>query len=179
MGLDEIEKQIREEGQKHIDEINKRNEEEIDQIRSGFADDAEKEYKKILEDGKKEADLSKMMIITDARVKAQQRIREEKIELIKNIFDTARKRILSMDDAEKSKILEKLSKDKEKVKDPVLWVDPAYEDLINAKTKSINDFGLIIESKDGSMCIDNTLNSLISRSQDTLRPKIAKILFDG
>lgn len=179
MGLVEIEKKIRKEGQNRIDEINEENKRDIDRIRSGFTDDAEKEYDKILRDGEKEVDQIRMGIITGARVKAQERIREEKIELMKKVFDTARERILSMDDAQKAKILKKLSEDKQKVNDPILWVDRAYGNLIDAKTKDINDFGVIIEGGDGSMRIDNTLDSLMVRSQDVLKPEIAKILFEG
>ncbi|MCK4491283.1 MAG: V-type ATP synthase subunit E, partial [Candidatus Altiarchaeales archaeon] len=58
-----------------------------------------------------------------------------------------------------------------------VYVDGKYSNLIKAEIREIGDFGVIIESRDGGIRINNTLTNIIEGLKPDLKPKVAKILF--
>ena len=103
----------------------------------------------------------------------------EKNKLIDQVFDNARMQIMGYSDKEKTAILEALAKQGKKIiKDADILVDKKYSKLLkDAKPKDLGDFGVVVQSKDGKIRIDNTLNNLLKQMETDMRPKIAEVLF--
>ncbi len=179
MGLEELENRIKEDGRKQIDEINKEADEKIEKIREGINTEADIKASKILKDGESEAKLIYRRIIADAVIRNKDKVERERNTIIDEVFNKARKKILDMDNKGKKDFLNKLiDNDKDKVPEPEILVDKKYASLVKgAKASNLGDFGVIIQSKDGRVRIDNTLNNRLERLKVTLRPQISSILF--
>ena len=179
MGLEELESRIAEDAEKQIQEIKQESNKRIKEIQEGIERDANQEAEKILRNGKQEANLTYRRIIADTIIKGKYRIEKRKNSIIDDAFGTARNNILESSDPEKKKFLEKLIEiDRDKVNEPQIMVDPKYANLVKeAKAVDIGDFGVIIQSRDGKMRIDNTLTNKINRLKTTLRAEISSMLF--
>ncbi|HEX54848.1 MAG: hypothetical protein DRO90_00865 [Candidatus Altiarchaeales archaeon] len=179
MAIKDIEKNIREDAKKRIDEINREMNETIKIIREEIENEIEKRVGEIRRDGEREAELTYKRIVTSANMKSKEIIEREKNELVEKVFKEARNRILNASDKEKTRILKILiEKGKEVIEDPIILVDKRYGSLVGkCKKADINDFGVILKSKDGYVTVDNTLNTIIKYSKVKLKPKIASILF--
>jgi len=179
MAIKDIEKNIKGDAKKRIDEINREMNETIKMIREEIENEIEKNVEKIRRDGEREAELTYKRIVTSANMKSKEIIEREKNELVEKVFEEVRNRILNASDKEKRRILKILiEKGKEVIEDPIILVDKRYSSLVGkCKKADINDFGVILKSKDGYVTVDNTLNTIIKYSKVKLKPKIASILF--
>ncbi|RLI94233.1 MAG: hypothetical protein DRO90_02375 [Candidatus Altiarchaeales archaeon] len=179
MAIEDIEKAIKEDTRKKIDEINREMNETIKIIHEEIENEIKKNVEKIKRDGEREAELTYKRIVADANIKSREMIEKEKNELVEKVFEEARNRILNASDREKTRILKILiEKGKEAIEDPVILVDKKYSSLVKGcKKVNINDFGVILKSRDGFVTVDNTLNSIIERSKIKLKYKVASILF--
>ena len=180
MGLKELENRLRKDAENKINSINKRTEEEIKKIRYDIEREAEINAEKIIRDGKKEAKLTYRRIIADAVIKSREAIEAEKNSIIDDVFERVKNKILKeMSDKERADLLNRIiDNDKDKVPNLEILIDKKYSSLIKgAKASNIGDFGVIIQSKNGTIRIDNTLNNKIKRLKVTLKPQIASILF--
>ena len=131
---------------------------------------------KILSEGRDEISLIKKQIIANAKINAKDEIEKEKSFWIENVFEMARKKILTLSDTEKTALLASLSKGGEGFN---IYVDKKYSPLMkNIAHKTTDmDFGIIMESKDGKIRIDNTLDNRMKMIRQQIIPEIAKILF--
>ena len=180
MSLEKIEKKIRESGRTEIDEINKKADTQISRIRDDIDMDAKIAYKKIKEERNRELSLIHQRIISDARMFRKKEIDAKKMEIMDRVFDKAGINILNTNVEEKKRILKRLADyGKKHIENPVLFADKKYANLINASVRDIGDFGVVVESKDGSVRIDNTLTGIMKRIQARLKPDVARILFGG
>ncbi|MEA1925115.1 MAG: V-type ATP synthase subunit E family protein [Candidatus Altiarchaeota archaeon] len=179
MGLEELESRIMEDAEKQIRKINEEANRKIEDIREEIERDANQEAEKILKKGKQEANLTYRRIIADIIIKGKDRIEKRENSIIDDAFGRVRNAILESSDPEKRKFLGKLiERDRNKVHEPQMMVDVKYANLIEeAKAGDIGDFGVVIQSRDGKMRIDNTLNNRINRLKTTLRPEISSMLF--
>ncbi len=179
MGLEELESRIMEDADKQIQKIEEESNKKIKEIREEIEEDANQEAEKILRKGRQEANLTYRRIIADIIIKGKHRIEKRKNSIIEDAFGRARNNILESSDPEKKKFLEKLiDMDGDEVHEPQIMVDPKYANLVKeAKTVDIGDFGVVIQSSDGKMRIDNTLNNKINRLKTTLRAEISSMLF--
>ncbi len=179
MALEEIKKRILEKGDEEIRKIDAEARKEENNIENSIKADEEKVYKDVVDKRRQELELIPKRIISNARMEKKFRVESKKAEIVHNVFREAKKKILEMDDKEKGRILKNLAEDaKENVRDPVVYVDRRYSNLINAKARNIGDFGVIVESKDGLMRVDNTLNSVILRMGPDLKASVMRVLFE-
>lgn len=178
MGIEKIENKIRDAGQREMEEIKRNAEKEIRKIENEINEEALKAYREVKEKRKQELILMPRRIVSDAVMEKKKRTEEKRIEFVYRAFDTAKDRILSMDKETKKKILKNLAEEgKRHAKNPLLYVDKNYSDLITATAKNIGDFGVVVESEDKTLIIDNTLNNVMKRIEPNLKPRLAKILF--
>ncbi len=128
---------------------------------------------------KVESILIKERIMSHAKMEARSLIDERKHEIIENVFSEAGKRILSSSDAEKKKILEKLVSDAKKgMENAKVLVDRKYSKLLQgAEVADINDFGVVLKSKDGKEMTVSTLSERIEQIKATKRHEVARVLF--
>lgn len=177
--------------EKIIEEINKETSQKVKDIEEAYTKKANsimKQLVQIAEENaeeirkKKEEEISaiKKQIISNAKIEAKSKIDEEKFNWIEKVFEETKKRILNLSDKEKKEIIEKMCDipDKENF---VFYIDKRYanlaENINNVKEADINDFGVIIKSRDGKTTIDNTLTNRLNILKQHKRYDVAKILF--
>ncbi len=178
MAFEKIESKIKEKGNEEVKGIKGEAKKEIDGIEKDIKTGEEKANKKVMDKRKQEFELIPKRIISNARMERKLQVDSKKAEIVHNVFESAKKKILDMDSKKKEKLLKSLAEDaKKSVRDPVLYVDKKYAKFIDAKAKDIGDFGVIVESKDGSMRVDNTLDNLMLRMEPDLKAKVGGILF--
>lgn len=179
MGLKEIELEIRKSGEEEIKKIEQETKKTIDEINKKIKEEAEIVYKQTKLRREKELSIIIKKIISDAQVLKRKKLNSKKAEILEKVFEKAREKILNLSDEEKRKVLENLSKEKGGLSNYTIYVSKKYSYLLeDAKVdEKVDDFGVIIESKDGSLRIDNTLTNFINRMRIKLEPEIVKILF--
>lgn len=178
MSLEKIENRIRDAGRREIEEINRNADREIKRVEGEINADALKAYQQVKEKRKQEVILVPRRIISNAIMEKKNGMEEKKAEIMKKAFDIAKDGILGMNEGDKKRIMKNLADEgKRQVRNPIIYADKKYADLVNANVKNINDFGVVVESEDRTLSIDNTLNNVIKRLEPNLKPKIVKILF--
>jgi vacuolar-type H+-ATPase subunit E/Vma4 len=177
--LDKIEKKIRDMGDREIDAIEKDAETKAAHIKTEIKEEAEKAYQSVTEERKSELELVPRRILSDARMERKNELDSKKAAMVAKAFHEAKSAILAMNRKDKAKILRSLAEEgSRQIEDPVYYVDPQYADLLeDAKTEDIKDFGVIIRNKDGTISVDNTLDSIMKRFDLSLKPAIVKVLF--
>lgn len=179
ISLEKIQAKIIENGENEIKRINKEAKRKIDEIKedikrkiNGYADEIKKEREP-------EIELIRRRIIAEANVKVKELIGQERNKILDRAFEEAGNRILKLDNEQKRHILENLAKEgKESVSDPIILVDEKYRDLLNgAEPSKIDDFGVIVMSRDKKLRIDNTLRNRLQQLKAIIKPEVASILF--
>lgn len=179
MGIKEIDERIRESGRKEIEEIIKEAEKEADNRRKEFEEEAKKGGEEIIREAEIDAALVKRRILAESKLRVKEMVDNKRNEIIEEVLKTARKRIMDLNTGEKKRILAKLVEEgKKQIEDPVVFVDKKYVRLLSgAKPLAINDFGVIVRSKKGKSEVNNTLSKKMEQMNETLRHRIAEVLF--
>ena len=177
--LDKIEKKIRSTGEKETEAFEKEADSKIAVIRSEIKEDAQRAYDAVLEERKKELELIPRRILSDARMERKKETDSVKALMVEKAFEGAKSAILAMNKKDKAKILKMLADNaSQQITDPLVYVDKQYADLFEgAKMENIGDFGVIVRSIDGTISVDNTLNTILKRFDLSLKPAIVKVLF--
>jgi len=155
----------------------------------------------ILRKAETQAEIEKQRIVASARLESRKKKLEIQEELIKEVFQELRDRLSSLPDDEyidtiKALLLESLRE--LEADSVVLRSDEKTLALIKEKSRSIKAYitrnlgrkvemelgepihtmgGVLVESADGRIRVDNTFEARISRLESELRARIAKALF--
>ncbi len=180
-GIEEIIRRIDNEAKAKVGEIEKSSEQKANLIMQHFERLAEENAEKIRKRGNDEISLIKRQIISNAEIDAKDKTDKEKFVWVENVFEEARQTILNLNDNDKKNILKRMC-DIPNKENFVFYVDKKYINLLdknNADVKEldINDFGVIIKSKDDRVTIDNTLTNRLNILKMNRRYDVAKILF--
>ena len=177
--MKEIEERIRESGNREIENIIKEAEKEVNDKRKEFKAEAIKKAEVIIKEAESESELVKRRILADSKLRIKEMADNKRNEMIEDVFEAARKRITELGAKEKKAILSKLAEEgKKQIEDPVIFVDRKYARLLKgAKSMNINDFGVIVRSKKGKSEVNNTLSTKLGQLNETLRHRIAEVLF--
>lgn len=172
-------KSIEEEGRKETEQLKKSCESEIGKIRKKYEEEAKSLSNDILHKAKTESFLIRERIMSHAKMEARDIIDERKHKLIEETFNSAEKMILNSSDAEKKKMLEKLANEaKRDMGSAKVFVDRKYSKFLpEAEAADINDFGVVLKSKDGKEMAVNTLRERMEQIKSTKRHEIARVLF--
>lgn len=177
MGMKDIEREIRESGQKEIEEINAEASRQLEELRKGVDSRAASEMKKLGERGRSEMDLERKRILAKANLQIKEQVEKKKDEMIEKVFEEAGSSVLGMSDKEKAKIIRMLADEaKEGLEKPQIFVDGKYAKLLKgAKKANIGDFGVKVTS--GHISVDNTLSSKLKEIKSGTRHKVADVLW--
>jgi len=183
MAIEDLMDKIKGESKKETDRIIREAEKKIKEIEEEIDEQARIESEKILADAKKKAVLIQKQEASRADLESRRLISGEKNRLVEELFKNMCGIILAVPETEKKKIMARLVKDAKAIgNDCVIKVDKNYSNLIQTDLKliesNIGDFGIIIESHDGSAVIDNRLDNYINQLKIEIKPKVSKILFD-
>lgn len=178
--IDEIEKTIMAdaEGQKK-EIIGKAKEEESAKLAEAKAG-LEKEKKRLLAKGLQEAEREKQRLISEANLEAKRNLLRAKDGLIDGVLDRAKAKIEKHSKEKGYKAtLEKLAKecDAELGKGACIYVRKEDVKLLSGSTAREMGAGVIGESKDGAVYLDNTFDMRLNRGADSIRKGVGGILF--
>jgi V/A-type H+-transporting ATPase subunit E len=179
MSLKKILNQIEKDAQKEIEEITKEIETERTNLLNKAKKKAEIERDRRVLKGKKEAELEKQRIISSANVEGKRAILRKKDDLISEVITAAEKKITE-DTTRYEPFLKKLI-DEAGIDDYEVYVRKEDRRLVKGYPRAdddIEDPGVIIRKKDGSLTIDNRVAKVVERKKKDLRVGIAKILFE-
>ena len=184
MGFENLEKKLRERGLSELDKIKSKFDSEIDAIQKENKSEAKKLGKDMMKSLERESELNCQKLLGTHKSKLNSKYSYEKMHYCNLILEQAKEKINSLEDKNKAKFLKELANDKKLLpKDSKIIVDTKYFKLVNDMPDcvqgDVGDFGLIIESSDGSVKVDNTLTTLFKTKDVSLKPKIMKALFEG
>ena len=166
----------------------------IDEARrtaSGLKKDADKELaqklKQLKDQGEKRITIMRNIHLSEARRKTRRSVLSAKEELIEKCFNEAKERLRNLSGDKYRSIMTNL------VKESLALVgDSAVATLTRAEDKSILSVypkinvkselhkglgGLIMESADGKIVVDNTFDAILERQMEEIRTEVANILY--
>ncbi|MBU0762087.1 MAG: hypothetical protein KKD39_03615, partial [Candidatus Altiarchaeota archaeon] len=156
---------------------------------NAIGDDARAEGEKLAQDilaqGQRKALIHKQKMLGEEANKRMTELTAQKAKAVGEAISEAKAKIISLPDEAKSKMLSQLASDAQAIaSEKKIKVDPKYAKLFKGVEGSevvvedIGDFGVVIESKDGLMKIDNRLSAVLESKAQSIKPKINKILFE-
>jgi len=180
MGLEEVKEEImnnaRNGSNKIIGEAKKEADEIMSKARKRIND-----YKKKLEDDKETLieNLEKMKT-AQARSEAKKLVLDKKKEIINTVFEKAKQRLLSLNDGEKKKYIQKLvEKAKNEIDAETVYCNEKDKKFLNGLRCEEADIigGIIVENKDKTIRIDYSFDTMLSNIKESSLQEIAKRLF--
>ncbi|UCD02855.1 MAG: V-type ATP synthase subunit E [Candidatus Aenigmatarchaeota archaeon] len=179
MGMKDIEREIRESGQKEIEQIKKDLSAQLEALRKKIDEKAGSEMRKLEERGRSELELERKRILAKANLRIKEQVEKKKDEIIEHVFEEAGARVIRMTGREKAKIMKFLADEaREGLDRPEVFADGKYATLLKgAKRASIGDFGVKVTS--GHISVDNTLSSKLKEIKENSRHKVADALWPG
>ncbi|MBM3309337.1 MAG: hypothetical protein FJY77_03700 [Candidatus Altiarchaeales archaeon] len=186
MGLRDIEAGIREKSRRQVEEIKSKTRDEISGVKNQLEMEVRDKCGKITLDSSKKSAALRRSIISNARISALNMVAVEKAKTLDSVFTSARAAVLSLLPDGKRKILSKLLVDRSLIEGRVtLLVDRKYTRLlpklrgVEIKTQKLDDFGFILSSQDGLICVDRRLSTVLEELSERIKPELCGILFEG
>jgi len=164
-------KQIVAAAQKEAQQITQRQEDELEQFKQE-QDKSTRHLVRVLEQN----------ILASARFEAQQQLMSAKEDSLNQVVAEARKSLLSMDKAKRSKWLTALLKRaKTEITVAAVYVNKKDKDLLTGTTVKITEIeaGLIAETKDGSISVNLSADELLDTAKRNSLIEISEVLFSG
>ncbi len=184
MGYDELSARIRQDYDSEIAAIRLEQAQKVKEIEGATLSDAEKRQSDIIADAQRKALIKRQRMVGEERSKNLMEISQEKVKAADEVLSEAKKRILDLPDDVKSRLLKALANDAMAVPGrKKLKVDQKYAKLIRSfegvdvVSEDLGEFGIIMESEDGLMRVDNRLSSVLESKKQALKPRINEILF--
>ncbi len=187
MTLEAIINKINKETSENVNKILKASKKESEKINR----QARKELQLELEQERKKAEKSREIIrnihLSNARRIARRTVLGKKEELINECFDQAKVSLQQLSGDEYNKTIRKLINNGMKLIGNEAVVIPSKEDdlriisefstltVSNERTGAIG--GVILQSKDGKVIVNNTFEAIIERYKDDIRAEVANVLF--
>lgn len=185
MSAETIVNKIKSDAKQKAKEIKDKAEQEAQAIKDEATKSAKKQAKEIVEKGKQQAENKKKIMISQANQNAKRDEMNAKEEIIETCFTKAIEELRSMDDKSYHNLVKKLitqgkknipgsctvkvsnDKDKKIAKE----LDIPVTEKIDATG------GVIIQSKQGTITIDNTFEGILQREKQRIRIKVGQFLF--
>jgi V/A-type H+-transporting ATPase subunit E len=145
------------------------------------------ELNQIQNEGKKKITIMRNIHLSEARRMARRTILSAKEELIDECFDQAKGRLTSLSGEEYRSVIVQLidsslpligNKGKVRLtREEDKAILSSYPNLSVSTGLAAGYGGLIFESEDGSVVVDNTFNAILERKKEDVRTEVATILF--
>jgi V/A-type H+-transporting ATPase subunit E len=203
MGADKITSKILEDANKTANEIKSGAQKEAESILQKAKEEAELKKQNILKKGEKDAEMEYNRIIAEARLNAKKKMLEERENLIKMAIEKLEKDLAKLPEKDDYKdvllklivegvfsvgggelILQLNEKDYKLISDDALWaIEKEAEEKLRKTTILKRGApvdiigGCIIKTVDESKVYDNSLESVFERNLESIRAKVAELLF--
>jgi len=198
-GLSSIAKEILEDAEKEAENLLRRAELQAEKILEKAEKKAEKRYKAILKEGKDKIKIEEQQAFTLFEIEVKNKMLQAKEKLVEEAFEKVLKRlreyVLTEDyrkcllgliaEASRRINLEKLmiefnERDRRRITEKDLLELSRKIGVEFVKSEKTVDCigGVIVKSPDGKITVDNTFENRLKTLKESLRAKIAKILFE-
>lgn len=190
-GVDKIIERIKKESEAKVKEIMDNANNEAENIRKRNEKETGKMIEKIRQTYENDAETIKNTILSGAKIESKRIQLQVREDIINECFIRAEKNLADMDGGIYEKFLNKIIREGVDVIGENTVMRCAEKDIKVVKkiASSLNTIvdknflnttrGVIIESKDGKIRVDNTFDGILSRNKDTFRKEVAEILFGG
>jgi V/A-type H+/Na+-transporting ATPase subunit E len=186
MSAETIVNKIKSDAEQKGVEIKKEAEKQAQTIKEEATNNAKKHADEILEKGKEQAENKKKIMISQAHQNAKRNEMNAKEEIIESCFTNAIERLAKMDDVSYNKLVKQLIEHGKKQISGSCTVRVSSERdkkiseklgiPVTGKTDATG--GIILQSKDGTITIDNTFEGILKREKQEIRVKVGKLLFN-
>lgn len=192
-GVEKIKKQIMDDARKESDKILNEANAQVSGIKKGANSEIALERKKILARGKKDAEMEAQRVLSAANLEAHNLKLKSQDALIQGALSNAEKKLGEIQVRDKGRYensLRTLIRDsKEEIGESnlVLSFNPRDKELgkklaseFNAKLGESVDIsgGVIVQTADKNLSVDNSFEQRMERGMDSIRSKVSKILFE-
>ncbi len=203
MGADKITSKILDDAKKTADEIKSEAQREANSILEKAKSEAEIKKQNILKKGEKEAEMIKNRIIAEARLSAKKKMLEERENILNMAIEKLEEDLIKLPQKDNYKdvllkliiegvisvgggelVLELNEKDLKLIDDSTLWaIEKEMEDRLKKSTilkkgKPVDIIGgCIVKTADNLKVCDNSLESVFERNLESIRAKVAELLF--
>ncbi|NIQ38923.1 MAG: hypothetical protein GTN81_10085 [Proteobacteria bacterium] len=145
----------------------------------------------ILEQEDPEVEVTRTKILGESELKKKRSLAKAKNQLVEEAFDKARQELSKVRERNDYKsILHKLGDEILTGEDLIIYVDkrdiPLIQNILasrnlNAEVRPGQNClgGLVVEKKDGSISVHNTIESRLEKRRESLTEELNKILFEG
>jgi V/A-type H+-transporting ATPase subunit E len=193
-GVEKINSRILKDAQKEADKILSEAKKEVSSIKSDANAESKHETDRILKDGKKRADAEKQRILSSANLQAHNLKLASEEALIGTVLGKAMEKIDKLrvkGGADYEKAIKKLVKNSMEElgggkvvlsfdkKDQKLGKKLAEEFKASLGEPMEIGGGVIVETKDSSLRVDNSFEKMLEREEDSIRSDLAGVLFSS
>ena len=188
-GVDKIIERIKKESDAKVKEIMDNANNEAENIRKRNEKDTGKMIEKIRQAYENDAETVKNTILSGAKIESKRIQLQVREDIINECFIRAEKNLANMDGGVYEKFLDRIIREGVDVVGENTVMRCAEKDITVVKkiASSLNagidkNFlntirGVIIESKDGKIRVNNTFDGILSRNKESVRKEVAEILF--
>lgn len=185
MSAEKIIEQIKKDAEQEVKQILSDAEKQAEHLINEVKQQAEKEAESILSDGQKQSENIRKIRVSQAHQEAKRDIMNAREEIIEECFNRAKEKLVSLPDEEYEKIVTQLIKQGSK-KIPGSYVLLTTRELDKKIARKQNipvkgtvnaSGGVILQSEDGNLQVDNTFEGILKREKDLIRVKVGKLLF--
>ncbi|MBU2564739.1 MAG: V-type ATP synthase subunit E [Candidatus Thermoplasmatota archaeon] len=188
-GVDKIIERIKKESEAKVKEIMDNANNEAENIRKRNEKETGKMIEKIRQAYENDAETVKNTILSGAKIESKRIQLQVREDIINECFIRAEKNLANMDGGVYEKFLDRIIREGVDVVGENTVMRCAEKDITVVKkiASSLNagidkNFlntirGVIIESKDGKIRVNNTFDGILSRNKESVRKEVAEILF--
>ena len=188
-GVDKIIEKIKKESDAKVKEIMDNANNEAENIRKRNEKETGKMIEKIRQAYENDAETVKNTILSGAKIESKRIQLQVREDIINECFIRAEKNLANMDGGVYEKFLDRIIREGVDVVGENTVMRCAEKDITVVKkiASSLNvgidkNFlntirGVIIESKDGKIRVNNTFDGILSRNKESVRKEVAEILF--
>jgi len=185
MSAEKIIQQIKKDAEKEIKQILAEAEKQAKQIINEAKKQTEKEAEKILTNGKKQSENLERIMIAKVSQNAKREIMRTQEKIIEECFTRASEKLSKLKVEDYKNMVSRLIKDGEKKlgeqcnmiisreTDREIAEEMGFAIVGNIKASG----GVVLQSQDGRITLDNTFDGILRRKKDKIRVKVGKILF--
>ena len=198
-GLASITKEILEDAERDARDIISRAEAEAERILKHAKEEAERRYEEIIKKGKERIKDKKRQAISLFELETKNNLLEAKEEIIEEVYDEAIKRLrqYTLTEEYTNCIFRLIREASRQIKSDALIIRLNERDYQILTKKRLDELsrklgvkiiksdekinctgGVVVTSLDGKIIVDNTFENRLRILKDSLRTKIAKILFE-
>jgi V/A-type H+/Na+-transporting ATPase subunit E len=185
MSAEKIIERIKNDAEKQIQQIKDETEQHSKMIIKTAKAEAQQEAEKILQSGQRESESAKKILISKAMQDVRRDMMNAKEEIITQCFSEALQKLGSLpDDQYRKLVISLIRAGKKRLGDHctvsvsrAIDKEIAKQEAVSVQGTVKSTGGIVLQSANGAITIDNTFERLLDRKKDEIRIHVGKLLF--